>query len=68
MRMPYGKFKGYHISDIPSYYVKRLAENTVNVIATASDKEWTERENLNSHIEQAEFDLAVAKGEIKCLV
>ena len=50
--MPWGDFKGKEIEDIPSRYLKWLAENCKDdTIATAADKEWAYREKFDRHIE-----------------
>lgn len=50
MKMPWGKFKGKDIEEIPSGYLKWLAENCDNdSIAMEADKEWQWREKNNQH-------------------
>jgi hypothetical protein len=50
MKMPWGKFKGEDIGDIPSDYLKWLAENCEqDHIATKADEEYQWREDNNSH-------------------
>jgi len=52
MIMPWGDFRGKEIEDIPSNYLKWLAENCKDdSIATVADKEWTYREEFDCHIE-----------------
>ena len=56
MKMPYGKFKGQDIEEIPSGYLKWLAENIDErnprnkEICLAADKEWQWREENDEHI------------------
>ena len=51
--MPWGKFKGKLLCDIPSSYLKWLSENSKNdYIATAADQEWNFRERMNKHWEE----------------
>lgn len=50
MEMPWGKHKGKDIEDVPSDYLRWLAENCDNErIAIAADEEWDFREKTNSH-------------------
>ena len=55
-RMPYGKFKGQPLCDIPSSYLLWMAENWKEdteenkVICKAADREWNLRERYNAHI------------------
>lgn len=56
MRMPYGKFKGKEIEDIPSWYLKWIAEQfnekdrLGSAICLAADTEWQYREQYDEHI------------------
>uniref|UniRef100_A0A6M3KNA5 Putative quorum-sensing-regulated virulence factor n=1 Tax=viral metagenome TaxID=1070528 RepID=A0A6M3KNA5_9ZZZZ len=58
MRMPYGRFKGQEIEDLPSSYLKWIAENwdekstTNKMICKAADEEWQFREKTNIHWEK----------------
>ena len=45
IRMPYGKFKGKEMHEIPSRYLKWLAENVGGTLAVAADEEWRWRDN-----------------------
>ncbi len=48
--MPYGKFKGKEMEDIPSGYLRWIAENFNNEdVCEAADKEYQFREKWNSH-------------------
>ena len=48
--MPKGKFEGKLIVDIPSDYLRWVAENWEDdIIATAADEEWNFRQDNNSH-------------------
>ena len=50
MRLTFGKYKGEDIEDIPSDYLKWLAENCEqDNIATAADEEYQWREDNNAH-------------------
>lgn len=51
MKMPFGKFKGKEIEEIPSSYLKWGAENIKGPISEVMDKEWQWREKYNEHIE-----------------
>ena len=52
MIMPFGKFKGKDLEEIPSGYLKWLAENCENdEIATEADKEYSWRTDCNKHFE-----------------
>lgn len=51
MEMPWGKHRGKDIEDVPSDYLKWLAENCDNEpLAVAADEEWDFRERTNTHI------------------
>lgn len=51
MIMPWGKHKGEDIEDIPSGYLRWLAENCQDdLIATLADDEYNEREDDGTHI------------------
>jgi len=53
MKMPFGKYKGKEIEEIPSWYLKWAAENlSQDHLATVCDREWQWREKHNSHIEE----------------
>ncbi len=60
MKLLVGKFKGKTLEEIPSWYVKYIAENwderTVYdcELIVAADKEWKFREENNTHIEGKE--------------
>ena len=48
--MPYGKFKGKAMHEIPSAYLKWLAENMDDEsIACKADEEYQHREQYNCH-------------------
>ncbi len=48
--MPYGKHKGEKIEDIPSSYLKWVAENfDDDIIATAADGEYRARTDFDEH-------------------
>ena len=50
MQMPWGAFKGEEIEDIPSGYLKWLAENCEDdEICTAADEEYRWRSDCGSH-------------------
>jgi len=55
--MPFGKFKGHDLENLPSSYLKWLAENINEnspknkAICMAADKEYSFREKNNCHIE-----------------
>lgn len=50
MEMPFGKYKGVAIEDIPSDYLLWLAQNcNDDLIAIKADEEWQFRENWNAH-------------------
>uniref|UniRef100_A0A6M3IKR9 Putative quorum-sensing-regulated virulence factor n=1 Tax=viral metagenome TaxID=1070528 RepID=A0A6M3IKR9_9ZZZZ len=50
MKMPFGKYKGADIEDIPSDYLYWLARNCNNeVIATEADQEYQWREKTGGH-------------------
>ena len=52
IRIPYGKFKDYIMEDIPSGYLKYIAENfDQEDLCFAADTEWQEREKFNTHWE-----------------
>ncbi len=51
-RMPYGKFKGKEMHEIPSGYLKWLAENFGEFVAVAADKEYQWREKNRQHWEE----------------
>ncbi len=52
MIMPWGKHKGEDIEDIPSSYLKWLAENCENEdICCAADEEYKWRTDNNAHKE-----------------
>jgi hypothetical protein len=53
MIMPWGKFQGEDIEDIPSDYLRWLAENCDDdLIATEADEEYNIREESNAHFWQ----------------
>lgn len=53
--MPFGKYKGKPIVDIPSNYLLWAAENLVQEdICQACDKEWQFREKYNAHFKEGE--------------
>ncbi len=54
MRMPFGKYKGIDIENIPSSYLLWVAENVINnsEIVAECNKEWQYREKYNCHIEE----------------
>lgn len=50
VRMPFGKYKGRAMEDIPSDYLHWLAENMdIDRIATAADEEYNYRDLTNGH-------------------
>jgi len=50
IRMPYGKFKGKFIHEIPSGYLKWMAENMDDEdLCCAADEEYWLRDRQNSH-------------------
>ncbi len=50
MKMPWGKYKGKDLEDIPSPYIKWLSEECDNeTIAEEADEEWQFRERFNNH-------------------
>ena len=50
MKMPWGKFKGEDIEDIPSGYLRWLALNCEDdLICEAADKEFCWRTDNNEH-------------------
>ena len=51
IRMPYGKFKGKEMHEIPSPYLKWLAENVGETLAVAADEEWRWRDTMQQHWE-----------------
>lgn len=58
MQMPFGKYSGKEIDDIPSHYLKWFAENikpesdTLNKLVKACDEEYQFREKYNCHFEE----------------
>jgi len=59
MKMPAGKFYGLDIEDIPSSYLRWVAENWKErtaqdkAVCAAADKEWSFREKTGTHFEAA---------------
>ena len=57
MKMPFGKYKGGPIEDLPSSYLKWLTENIndkekgENSVYSNADEEYRFREKYNSHFE-----------------
>jgi len=50
MKMPWGKYKGKDLEEIPSGYLKWLAENCEDYeIAQAADEEFRWRTDWNKH-------------------
>ena len=50
MKMPWGNFKGDNIDEIPSGYLKWLAENCEdNAICEEADEEFRRRTDDNEH-------------------
>jgi len=50
MEMPWGKYKGEKIEDLPSDYLHWLATKCDNEeIAEQADEEWQHRERYNVH-------------------
>ena len=48
--MPYGKYKGVDMEEIPSNYLRWVAENfDDDVVASKADEEWQFRERTGSH-------------------
>jgi hypothetical protein len=58
MKMPYGKYKGREVEELPSSYLLWVAENwredseRDRQICEAADKEWQEREKNRDHFEE----------------
>ena len=58
MKMPTGKFKGQELCDLPSSYLKRVAENWKERtqldrdICCQADQEWRYREKHGCHVEE----------------
>ena len=53
MEMPFGKYKGKMMHEIPSSYIRWVSENWENdKVASAADREWQWREKHNKHWEQ----------------
>lgn len=51
LKMPFGKYRGKEIEDIPSEYLNWLAAGCDNEeVATAADEEYQYREKYNCHI------------------
>lgn len=51
MQMPVGRYQGLEMEDIPSSYLKWVAEKwEEGPVCEAADKEWTWREENNEHI------------------
>lgn len=57
MKMPWGKYAGNDIQDLPSGYLRWLAENIEEItledsaICKAADEEYQFREKNNCHVE-----------------
>ena len=52
LRMPFGKYRGKLISDLPSSYLKWLAENSEDeTVCKAADEEYRWRSDNNAHFE-----------------
>ena len=51
MKMPWGKYKGRDIMDLPSSYLHWLAGSDDEEIAAAADEEWRWREDHQAHTE-----------------
>jgi hypothetical protein len=52
MIVPFGKYKGWELEQIPSGYLRWLAENCNDEsIAEEADNEWTWRETWGKHFE-----------------
>jgi len=52
MAMPYGKYKGKELFEIPSSYIHWMAENWEGKeLCEAADREWQWREKMNKHWE-----------------
>ena len=50
MKMPFGKFKGKDIEDLPSDYLKWVAGNVDDEdICCAADEEYRYRTDMNEH-------------------
>ena len=71
MKMPYGKFKDCEIEDLPSGYLRWIAENWTEDtpknerICTVADLEYQEREKTGTHFEDDSL-LLKAEGRLKC--
>ena len=52
IRIPYGKFKGKEMHEIPSGYLRWVAENLGETLACAADEEWRWREKNRQHWEE----------------
>lgn len=50
--MPYGKFKGKEMHEVPSGYLRWVAENLGEFLAVAADEEWQWREKNRQHWEE----------------
>lgn len=51
-RVPYGKFKGKKYYEVPSGYLKWLAENAGEYVAIKADEEYQWREKNRQHWEE----------------
>lgn len=50
-RMPWGRYRGKVMDEIPSSYLRRLAENSDNdIIASHADALWQWREEMDAHV------------------
>ena len=50
MKMPWGKYRGHEIEELPSGYLRWLATECDNEeIAEEADEEWQHRERYNAH-------------------
>ena len=55
MILRFGRYRGWDLEDIPSSYLRWLAENCKNdFVATEADKEWKWRERFDKHISDDE--------------
>ena len=50
-RMPWGRYRGKKMDEIPSSYLRRLSENCDNdIIASHADALWQWREEMDAHV------------------
>ena len=62
MKIPFGKYKGKEIVDLPSSYLLWIAENVKEdiprnkMVVKECDEEWCFREKFNMHFEEDEME------------